>query len=189
MKEKKVKEIMIPLSDYASVDQNTTIFEAILELEKSQEKIHGKMQPYRAVLVLDDNKKIVGKIGHLTFLKAMEPNYDKIKMDSKLRRANLNADFINSLMDNFKVWEENFFDICNRAKNVQVKDVMKPVEEHIDEAATLVEAMHKMIMWQTLSVLVSSGMEIVGIIRLSDLYEELAAYIKKSCANSDPGVK
>jgi len=61
-----------------------------------------------------------------------------------------------------------------------VKNVMHSVVENIDEEASLAEAIHKMIMWQTLSILVRRKGDVVGILRLSDLYTELATTMKES---------
>jgi predicted transcriptional regulator len=54
---------------------------------------------------------------------------------------------------------------------------MHPVEEHVEKDESLAEAIHKFLMWQCLSVLVTSGNEIVGILRLSDIYSEMENYI------------
>ena len=38
MKSHLVKDIMVPLSEYATVSENATLFEAVLALEAAQEK-------------------------------------------------------------------------------------------------------------------------------------------------------
>ena len=78
MENKKVKDLMIPLENYANIHMNSTLLDAALEMRKSQEKLTEGMQPIRAVLVVDSDDNIVGKIGHLAFLKALEPKYNKI---------------------------------------------------------------------------------------------------------------
>ncbi len=52
-----------------------------------------------------------------------------------------------------------------------------PAKMKIDENATINEAIHKMVMWQTLSIIVSRGEKVVGILRLSDLFDHIAKYI------------
>jgi len=182
MKNKKVRETMIPIGEYATVKHDAMLIDAIMTLEKTREKTLGKKHHYRAVLVVDDKKRIIGKIGYLSFLKAMEPNYDKLKMEDTFNRVNLNPDFIDDLMDNFNLWEEDFLDICSRANTVKVTEAMKPVDENIDSDASLVDAMHKLIVWNTLSLLVREKGAIVGIIRLSDIYEEMVKSVLNSCS-------
>lgn len=75
MKNKCVKDLMIPIDEYAVVHKEDSLYDAILALEKSQQRLSLGRQPHRAVLVVDDNKDVIGKIGHLSFLKALEPDY------------------------------------------------------------------------------------------------------------------
>jgi predicted transcriptional regulator len=55
---------------------------------------------------------------------------------------------------------------------------MHPLTEHIDENATLSEAIYRFVMWDTLSILVTKGDEAVGLLRLSDLSQEITEYMK-----------
>ena len=55
-----VKEIMVPLSDYPTVSEDATLKDAVEALEKAQKKLDPSRYQHRAVLVYDDNKKIVG---------------------------------------------------------------------------------------------------------------------------------
>ena len=181
MKDRKVKDIMIPISEYATVKHDASLIDAIMTLEMTRKKTLGKKDHYRAVLVVDDRNRIIGKIGYLSFLKAMEPNYNKPTMEDALIRVNLHPDFIDDLMENFNLWEEDFLDICSRANTVKVTEAMKPVEENIDADASLVDAMHKLIVWNTMSLLVQDKGEITGIIRLSDVYEEMVKSVLDSC--------
>ena len=182
MKDKKVKDIMIPISEYATVKHDAMIIDAIMTLEKTRNKTLGRKDRYRAVLVVDDKNRIIGKIGYLSFLKAMEPNYNKPEIEDAFGRVNLDPDFIDDLMENFNLWEEDFLDICSRANTVKVTEAMKPVDEHIDADASLVDAMHKLIVWNTMSLLVKKKESIVGIIRLSDVYEEMVKSVLNSCS-------
>ena len=182
MKDKKVRDIMIPITEYATVMHDAVLLDAIKTLEKTREKTSGKKDRYRAVLIVDNKNRIIGKIGYLSFLKAMEPNYNKMKMEDAFIKVNLHPDFIDDLMNNFNLWEEDFLDILSRATTVKVTEAMKPVDENIDADASLVDAMHKLIVWNTMSLLVKEGNEIIGIIRLSDVYEEMVKSVLNSCS-------
>jgi CBS domain-containing protein len=171
--EKKIKDIMIPIENYASVHQDSSMYDALIAIRKSQEKLSPGMQPIRAVLVVDDNNNIVGKMGHAAFLRALEPKYNKIIDFEKLTRAGVSAAFISSMTDNLRLWQDDFVTICRQASTIKVKNVMSPVSESIDENASITEAIHQIIVLQLLSLLVKSGSNIVGIVRLSDLFHEV----------------
>jgi CBS domain-containing protein len=177
MKNKTVKDLMIPLENYASVHQDATLLDVALEMQKSQDKLTPGMQPIRAVLVVDHNNSIIGKIGHLAFLKALEPKYNKIVDFEKLTRVGVSPALISSISDNLRLWEDDLSSINKRASSIRAVDAMNPVSESIDENASITEAIHQIIVLQLLSLLVKSGSKIVGIIRLSDLYDEVGRNI------------
>ncbi len=62
MKARKVSELMIPISDYATVSQDGSLADAIKSLKAAQSdtKFHHK---HRAVLAFDQNNIVVGKLG------------------------------------------------------------------------------------------------------------------------------
>ena len=180
MSAKKVKDLMLPLDEYAIVNEEATLLEAVLALDEAQEKLPANMQPHRAVLVVNFEGKVVGKLGHLAFLRALEPKYSLLGDLPTLSRAGLSSEFVTSMIENMRLWQEDLTDVCKQACHTKVKKVMRPVAENIDENASLSEAIHKMIMWQTLSILVKRRDEVVGILRLSDLYAELAKTMKET---------
>ncbi len=182
MDSRKVKDLMVSLEDYAVIDEDATLFDAVVALEEAQAKLPPGRMKHRAVLIKDKGGKIVGKLGHLAFLKALEPKYSSLGDLKTLARAGLSAEFVNSMMETYKFWDYKFEDICRRAKNIVVKDVCHSIAENIDEEAPLSEAIHKFVMWQSLSIPVTRGNDIVGLIRLSDLYSEMAKVIKITCA-------
>jgi CBS domain-containing protein len=181
MKDKLVKDLMIPVSEYATVHQDATLVEAIETLEKARQKNSNGKEQIRAVLVVDNNQKIIGKIGHLAFVQALEPKYGTVKDIDKLAAANLSPEFIESIMDHFNLWQDSFYDVCQKAQSIKAKDAMRTVTESIDENTSLIEAMHKIIMWQSLSILVTRKDDIVGILRLSDIFNEIVNYLRNNC--------
>ena len=68
-----VKHLMVPLDEYATVSEEATLFEAVVALEKAQEKLDRTRFKYlhRAILVYDKNNNIVGKISQLDVLRAL----------------------------------------------------------------------------------------------------------------------
>ena len=173
MEVKRVKDIMVSLDDYAVVNDNATIFDALTALKESQTNLQPGQYLHRAVLVKDKNGQIVGKLGHLTFLKALEPKYSNIGDLRALSRAGLTVTFIDEIATNWDLFEIDLRESCTRLKRLKVKDIMHPVREHIDEDATIKEAIHRIVMWQTLSILVTRKDEPVGLLRLADLFQEV----------------
>jgi len=185
MDQKKVKDLMVGLEDYAIVDEDACLLDAVKALDKAQARLQPGQMKHRAVLIRDKNGKIIGKFGHLAFLKALEPKYQSVGDINTLARAGLSSEFVNAMMDTFNFWDVSFTDICKKARSLRVKDVCHPIKENIGQDAPITEAIHKFIMWQSLSIPVSDGDKIVGILRLSDLYTELAKEITMICDCED----
>ena len=175
--QKYVLDIMLPLDEYAVVSDDATLFEAFIALEEAQKKRPPDRQKHRAVLVKNKENKIVGKLGHLGFLKALEPGYKNLGELDMISKAGLTKEFITSMMKNFELLQDDMADIRNRTKSIKMKDVMRPMTEQVDINDTINEAIHKIIMWQILSVLVTKGGKVVGILRLSDLFDEVSRNI------------
>ena len=177
-----VKELMVPLEEYATVSKEATLREAILALEKAQKTLDPSRHKHRAILVLDESGKVVSKITMKNILIALEPNYGKVEGTGVLERSGYSPDLIRSMLKNNALWTEPLQFFRERAAKLKVGDLIyAPSEdEYIDENATLGEAIHQMILNPYLSLLVTSGDEVLGILRLSDVFTKICDVIKGS---------
>ena len=175
-----VRELMVPLEAYATVSKEATLREAILALETAQMTIDPSRHKHRAILVLDKSGKVVSKITMKHILIALIPNYGKVEGTGVLERSGYSPDLIRSMLENSALWTEPLQFFSERAAKLKVGDLIyAPSEdEYIDENATLAEAIHQLIMYPFLSLLVTSGEEVVGILRLSDVFTKVCDIIK-----------
>ena len=180
MKTITVKELMMRLEEYATVSKEATLREAILALEKAQMTLDPSRHKHRAILVLDESGKVVSKITMKNILIALEPNYGKMEGTGVLERSGYSPDLIRSMLENSALWTEPLQFFSERAAKLKVGDLIyAPSEdEYIDENATLGEAIHQLIMYPFLSLLVTSGEAVVGILRLSDVFTKVCDIIK-----------
>jgi CBS domain-containing protein len=177
MERTNVKDLMVPLEEYATVSDEATLFEAVMALEKAHEDLDRTRYHYlhRAVLVYDKDKKIVGKISQLDVLRALEPRYGQMGDQSALSRAGFSPQFLKSMLEQHSLWDKPLKDVCGKAAKLKVKGFMyAPTEgEYVEETATLEEAMHLLVMGRHQSLLVTRGEDIVGILRLTDVFMEI----------------
>ena len=175
-----VKDLMLSLEEYATVSQEATLQEAILALEKAQMAFDPSLHKHRAILVLDEKRKVVGKISMKDILIALEPNYGKVEGMEVLSRSGYSPDLIKSMFENNTLWREPLEFVCERSTQLNVNDFMQtPSEgEYIDESATLSKAIHRLIVSPYLSLLVTRDNEVVGILRLSDVFSQICEKIK-----------
>ncbi|MFZ7112098.1 MAG: HPP family protein [Desulfatiglandales bacterium] len=181
MKRRNVKELMVPLAEYATVSEDATIYGAVQALEKAQKEFDQSRYRHRAVLVYNKDRKIVGKLSQLDILGALEPKYGEISDSKYLSRwGGFTRSFLKSMLTHYELWDKPLEDICKKAFELKVKNIMyTPTEgEFVEEEASLGEALHQLIMGHHQSLLVTREKEIVGILRLTDVFKEICDAIK-----------
>ena len=174
MKSYLVKDLMVPLEEYATVTEDATLFEAVLSLEEAQEQFEDRHTRYRhrAILILDKDGKVVGKLGQLDVLRALEPKYEDMIEGKGSHRFGFTKQFMQSTLADYHLFANPLNDICRKAGKQSVKKFMyTPSEgEYVSEDASLDVAMHQLIMGHQQSLLVTAGKKIVGILRLTDVF-------------------
>lgn len=175
-----VMEMMVPLEDYATVSGDATLGEAIFALEEAQRNFDQDHYRHRAILVYDGNGKIVGKLSQLDVLQALEPKYPGEEGYKDLDQYGISADYIRGLIDDLGLLKQPLQDVCRKAADMKVKNVMyTPTRgEYVSEKATLNEAIIQLIIGKHQSLLVTRGREIVGILRLTDVFMKVTDMIK-----------
>ncbi|MBW2219835.1 MAG: CBS domain-containing protein [Deltaproteobacteria bacterium] len=176
-----VKNLMVPLESYANIHEDSFLIDAVYALEKSQKEFEASSYLHRAVLAYDDDKKIVGKLSQWDVIKCLEPKYENFGDLRSTSLSGLSPELIKSMMAKYNLWQGNLKNIHNRIADKKVKDVMyKPSEgEKIEENATIGEALHIFIIGHHQSLLVTKESEIVGILRLVDMFKLVCERIKE----------
>jgi CBS domain-containing protein len=185
MKEKamqsiKVKELMVPLSEYATVSDEATLIEAVLALETAQKHVEMDREKHRAVLVLDQTGRVVGKLDQWSVLWALEPRYKQMGNLRDTSRYGFSPEFLKSMIETYGLWRNPLDGLCKKAAAMKTKEIMHTpaAGEYIAEDASLDAAIHLLVMGRHQSLLVRRGDEIVGILRLSDIFRRICDGIK-----------
>ncbi len=175
-----VKELMVPIEEYATVPQEANLYETVLALEKAQMSYDPSKHKHRAILVLDSGKKVVGKLDMLDILMSLEPKYAKLEADGALSQSGYSPEFIKSILKDNVFWSEPLQFICSRAFKLNVSDFMQAPADgvYIKETARLDEAIHQMVVCRYQSLLVTIDEKVVGILRLSDVFTKICDKIK-----------
>jgi len=180
MKTITVRELMIPLAAYATVSKEATLLEAVLALEKAQKTLDPSRHKHRAILVLDESGSVVSKITMKNILVALEPNYGRLEGMDVLERSGYSLDLIRSMLKDNALWAEPSQFVRKRATQLKLADFIQPTAEgeYIEDNATLGAAIHQLIVYPYHSLLVTSGEDVVGILRLSDVFAKICDIIK-----------
>jgi CBS domain-containing protein len=164
---------MVPLDEYATVPEDATLSDAVVALERAQQAFDHTKYRHRAIIVLDKAKRPIGKISQIDALKALEPKYKEIQgKDTKSAFRHFSRMFLNSMIEHHGLFDVTLDDIRERSARIRVRDFMHTLstDDCLDENATLAEAIHILVMGHHQSLLVSRGSDIVGILRLTDVF-------------------
>ena len=173
MKTVSIKELMVPLNEYATVSEDATLEDAIQALDHAQETYCQNIYRHRAVLVLDKKQQPMGKISQIDALRALEPKYKEIQnQDTRGTFRHFSRMFLNSMIEHHRLFDGSLEDLRKKAANIHVRDFMHTLsaEECVSEDATLDEAIHQLVMGHQQSLLVERDDKIVGILRLTDVF-------------------
>jgi len=167
-----VKELMVPLSEYATVPKGSTLFEAVLALEKAQEEFDHTKYKHRGILILDKKKRVIGKLGQLDVLRALEPKEDDPGEIYDLKQFGFSSRFVHKLRKQRRLKATPLKDLCSKASRLKVEEFMQtPSEgEIIEQEASLEMAVMQLVTGHHISLLVTRGKKIIGVLRLTDAF-------------------
>jgi CBS domain-containing protein len=172
MSDFRVKELVVPLSEYATVPKGSTLFEAVLALEKAQEEFDRTKYKHRGVLILDKKKRIIGKLGQLDVLRALEPKDDASGEFKDLRQFGFSPNFVHQRRKQRRMKAAPLKVLCSKASKLKVENFMQtPSEgEFIEQDASLEMAVMQLVTGHHISLLVTREKEIIGILRMTDAF-------------------
>lgn len=182
MKQDTVKDLMVPISEYATVPENATLFDAVLALGNAREMFDQKNYQHRAVLILNSDNRVIGKLGQLDVLQAIEPKNEKVDKIKNITSFGFSPDFINKTREQYRLegaWKEDLFTTATKLKAV---DYMQSLSEgeYVNENTSLQTAIHQLVMGKHMSLLVTAKKDIVGILRMSDVFFSIFSAMKES---------
>ena len=171
--EKSVREVMIPIEDYTTLNQESTVKQAI---DKLRESFSAKVSTsrlmetgHRSILVFDERGKIIGILSIIDLLQAIMPGYLSAPKPS----------MADSIQYSPMFWTGMFQREVIRLAGQKIKDVMSPAPYTIDAQANLMEAAYTMIYQNKRRLAVMDSGQVVGIIREQDLFFEIEKILRK----------
>lgn len=181
MKQFCVKDLMVPISEYATVTVGSTLSEAVVALEKAQEEYCHTQYSHRAVLVLDNNGQVCGKLSQLDFIRSLESKDEQTERIKNIRKFGFSSKSIALLQEQYRQTIPPSKDIYATAAKFKVEEFMQtPSEgEYINEETSLDTAVHQLITGYHMSLLVTKNKKIVGVLRMSDVFAAIFHVMKE----------
>jgi len=173
---------MVPISEYATVPEEATLFEAVLALEKAQEQFQQNRYSHRAVLVMNNRGEVIGKLSQMDFLGALEPKDENLEQIRKFKQFGFSRKAVALQQEEYLKTSTPVLDVYSKAAKMNVTQFMqRPTEgEYVDQNASLDMALHQLTAGSNLSLLVTRDANIVGVLRLADVFAAVYHTMKAS---------
>lgn len=189
-----VKDLMVPKDDYATIRANRTLGEAALALQEAQ-RLEQHLDPARhrdrAILVVDEDDRVIGKLSMLNVVRGLLPRYERFKGAGASSKAATRVGSARLLIDSMEkdvgLWKKPLSNLIEKAATVTVRNLIREFAEGetIDEEESLDKALHQLIMGRFQSLLVTKNGGIIGVLRLTDIYEEISMRLRAHNANKE----
>jgi len=188
MSDYRLKDLMVPVEDYASIPVGASILEGILALKKAQQREFEddpERHRDRAVLVLDPQGEVIGKLSMWSIIGCLELSFNRVKGGAATSKAASRVGsaqaFINEIAESSHLWRSRLRTIADETAHLKVQDLLHAPrkKELIDEGSSLEKAMHQLVAGHFMSLLVTRDDRIVGILRLVDVFEAVCRMIRR----------
>jgi CBS-domain-containing membrane protein len=151
---KKIKDMVIPLSEYPHLPYWATLREAIVQFNAAYEIGH------HAVLVFDEAYKLVGMLLQKDVLKGLEPK------------------FAQHYEDGVPIfWDELLQTGSEKRLARPVKEFMSEVKATIDIDDNILKASHIMLQEDNDLLPVMEGHKLIGVLRMDELFHDLTSTV------------
>jgi len=165
--ERTVSEVMIPISEYTTLDRDRTVGEAVTALQKS---FHSRVSTsrlmetgHRSVLVLGGAGEVVGILAIRDLLEAVMPAYLSAPKPSTADSIQYSPMF----------WSGMFTTAARQVAGRKIRDIMSDAPLSVDAGANLMEAAYLMIENGARRLKVLQAGNVVGVVREQDLFFEI----------------
>ncbi len=173
---KKVRDLLVPLSEYATTSVDSTLRAAIPALRRLYCEVEeGKCTQagHRNILVLDDAGELVGILSFRSILQVLIPETAG-GLAAKLEALGVSMAFAQADSADLDEARAGFKARVIRNATTKVKDIMLKVRGTVDANADLMDALKLMCQNKITVLPVYEGKKLVGVIRESDLFLSVA---------------
>lgn len=166
-KESLAGDVMIPLEDYTSLSQDSTVREAVEKLHQSFAARSGAMSVmetgHRSVLVTGLGGEVTGILSILELLRGLMPAYLSYPKPSTADAIQYSPLF----------WRGLFSRELKKLADKKLSQLMSPAPTSIDASASLLEAAYTLVQNGERRLLVVRQGKPVGVLREQDLFFEM----------------
>jgi CheY-like chemotaxis protein len=180
--ERRVRDIMVPLSSFSTIREDRSVSEAINVIIKSFSSIMGSdivhENIHRSILILDKKSdKVIGVLSFTDLLQGLRPEFMEVIGEW--------AGMTKSIYEDPVGWSGFFSIMARDLAQKPVRDLMSEAPPTIEADANLMQAINRLLGFSVRRLLVMEDNRAVGVIREQDLFFEMANLLRQHPKNSE----
>jgi predicted transcriptional regulator len=161
-----VRDVLIPIEQYPHLNENKSLHDAIKVVQSFTEGKSDRLK-YAELLVVSDACHVVGKVTIVDILYGMAPRLAMAKRVEKFEGKGSSFPNLAILL------EDTFLKECSMQLLHPIKNFMKDVGEHVKVDTSMLKALMIMLNSQEYNLPVVDGDQIIGVIRLEEIFSEM----------------
>ncbi len=162
--EKKVKDLMIPLTDYPHIPYWFTIKQAIAIVKKTALGLEGKLEP-TILLIFDEKYQLVGSLSMKDLIRGIEKKFSR------------SGDWMSKEWDTPVFFEGLFTAGVKEEAEKSVSEIMSPVKNTVEANDSIIKAIYIMMEKDLTLLPVIDQRSVVGVIRFNEIFSEISKLV------------
>jgi CBS domain-containing protein len=171
--QRKVRDVMVPLADYATTGPDSSLKDAVLEMRKIYCEVEtGECTEagHRTSLVLDGDGVLIGIIDFRSILKTLIPELAG-SLGQKISALGVSIAFAEADAPHLDESEAGFVERVRKYSETKVSDMMLKIHgKGIEADSRLIDGLRMMYKLKVTVLPVYDGEKLVGVLRDSDLF-------------------
>ena len=167
---RRIEEVMIPVDQYPSVRDSSTLKEAVEVIENAQLEVAFRKSLPRAILVFDGIGVMVGTVRRRDIMRGLEPKYLLAK-PLTYRKKLFDIEVDPNLSD---LSGDHLVEGIRDQGSRPVSDVMRPIETMLNADDLVMRAAQEMVARDVNLIPVLKDRHLVGVVRSVDVFQDLA---------------
>jgi len=186
---KLVKDILIPIEEYETVDVGARLSDALAILKRNHEqtKTSGQGELHTTIFVKDHSGEIVGKISIYDLIRGLVPESAKTPEMSGLYYSMLSSRVLEATKEvsevqaRFKWLHSSFIELISQEAQKPVRDIMSDVHPILREDYTINHAIYIMFKEDVRQPLVTKDGKVIGVVTLKAIFDEMIELLGPEC--------
>lgn len=168
------EELMIPLDNYPHVPYWFTIRQAVAEIHHAALEVGGRTSLARAVLIFDEDYKLLGLVRRRDILKGLEPsNFFGKPNDEKMQYYDITVD-----PNLLEMSPDKLIHTIRERAETPVRDIMIPIKHAVNNDDHLLKVIYEMNQTQLSMMPVLKEGSVIGVIRTVEVMDAVAKILE-----------